>query len=121
MSDACAGLDWSAAYLTPAPLDRVEPGTTDWFEGDLSEDADCQGQGVTLTSVVPTIRTEDDDGLLTFGAVQMTGLTYRIPYTVAPTQGQHMYAIDVAITTSDLRTLHRWHTLPVVPTQIPHA
>ena len=118
---ACAEIEWSAAYLTPAPIDRVEPGTSDWFEGDLSDDVDCQGDGVTLLTAAPTIRAEDDDGLLTFGTVQISGLTFRIPFTVDPTQTQAMYAIDVELTTSDGRTLHRWHTLPVVPTQIPHA
>ena len=113
----CRTIEHSAEYLDPAPLSRVEPGATDFFEGDLSEDADCLGAGVTILTAVPSIRTEDDDSLLTFGIVSINGLEYRVFYTVDPTQTQHIYGVLMTIGTSDNRTLLRWHSIPIIPTR----
>lgn len=116
----CRVLEWSSAMIDPAPLDRREPGAVDWFEGDIARDIDCDGAGVTITQAVPTIRTEDDDGLLAFGVVQLTGTTFRIPYTHTGTEDT-MYALRVRVTTSDARTLDYWYSLPFVATRFAHA
>ena len=113
----CAVLDWSSSFLEPAPLDRKDPGEVDWFEGDLSDDADCSGLGVIISTVVTTIRTEDDDGNLTLGASAQLGLVFRIPYTIDAATPDSMYSILATITLSDGRTIKRWQTLPVVATK----
>lgn len=118
----CKTLEWSRAQYEPAPLDRQEAGAVDWFEGDVIRDIDCDGLGVVVSGAVPEIRSEDDDGNLTFGVVTTSGATFRIPYTVAPTATQqHMYAIKVTVSTSDARTLPYWYSLPIVPTRPLHA
>ena len=117
----CRVLDWSRAQLEPAPLDRQEAGVTDYFSGDIANDVDCEGAGVTITQAVPTIRTEDDDGELSFGIVSLTGTVFRVPYTLGSSTTQRMYAIRVDVTTSDARALVYWYSLPVVPTTPLHA
>ena len=116
----CRVLEWSSASLEPAPLDRKEPGSIDWFEGDVAKDIDCDGSGVTVVTAVPTIRAEDDDGLLSFGVVTTTGNVVRVPYTHTGSEDT-MYAIRVRVTTSDARTLDYWFALPFVATRFAHA
>ena len=117
----CKVLEWDTASIEPAPLDRKEPGEQDWFEGDISLDVDCTGQGITITNAVAAIRAADDDGLLTLGNPTTTGATYRVPYTVHADTTQRIYSISVTVTTSDSRTLVYWHTLPVIATQPTYA
>ena len=110
----CRVLEWSSAMIEPAPLDRREPGVSDWFLSNIQKDIDCDAAGVTIVTAVPSIRTEDDDGDLAFGVVTTTGTTFRVPYTHTDTGREPMYAIRVRVTTSDSRTLDYWYTLPIM-------
>lgn len=94
----------------------MAPSESDAFGHDLSDDADCQGAGVIISNVVTTINAADDDGLLTVGAPSIAGLTFRQPVTADPDTTQRLYMLDSAITLSDGRTLHRYWSLPVLPT-----
>jgi len=117
----CKVLEWDSASIEPAPMDRKEPGEVDWFEGDIDEDVDCTGQGIVITTATAAIRSADDDGLLTLGNPVFTLNLYRVPYTVDADTTQRMYTILVTVTTSDARTLKRWHSLPVIATQPTYA
>lgn len=116
---ACKVIEWSRA-LGPVTLDRVTPGTSETFEG-TAEDADCSGAGVTITGVTATIRADDDDGELTFGLINWSELTFRIPYTASTLETQRLYAIQINVTFSDSTVRDYWYTLPVLPVSIPWA
>ena len=116
----CKIVEWSRA-LGIFTHDKVEPGETSGIGGETGVDADCANTGVTIISVVATIRPEDDDGGLTLQPVAITGLDYRIPYVVGAEQTQRMYAISATVTYSDGSKFIYWHALNVQPTRIPWA
>lgn len=111
----CASVSWSAEYREPAPLPRAEPGEVDRVQYDLSNDIDCDGAGVTIANATWSIRTEDDDGLLTLSGGTFSGTIASILLTHDATVSQRIYSVLGLITTSDGRTLRRWFTQPVVP------
>lgn len=111
----CRIVTWSAASREPAPLERAEPGETDRVEFDLTNDADCASEGVTITNAMWSIRTEDDDGNLVLSSPVQSGLVISTLAAVNAAATQGMYSILATVTLSDARVLHRWCTLPVVP------
>lgn len=101
--DACTVVEASRASLYPPLVARKTPTETDWIENDISQDVDCAGAGVTISTSVWAIDATDDDGALTLGTASFTGLITRQPYS-GGTAGIS-YRIINTVTTSDGRTL----------------
>ena len=117
MVTACRVIQGDAASMHPVAIDRAAPGEVLRIEFDLSADADCAGDGVTITNATWSIRTEDDDGLLTLSAPSTAGLVISTQATVDPDETQRNYMITADVTLSDQRRFPRSCSLPVIQTR----
>lgn len=100
MSTVCRVVLGDHASVYPPVLDRKTPGETIVIEHDLSDDADCQGQGLTVTVNTWEVHPDDTDGAPTLSNPAFSGLitsvraaagsvgTYRLLNTVTLSDGQ---------------------------------
>lgn len=103
--------------IEPAETGRMAPGEDLWHHHDLSS-LQCSGSGATILGVIASIHPDSDDGLLTLGTtiVDTDALGWSQKLTADPTETQRIYTIVYTVTTTDVQTLKRSATVPVLPT-----
>ena len=117
----CAVVVGDSGSIYPPRVDRLQPSETDVIVQDLSADADCAGDGVTITGAIATIHPDDDDGELSLGATVTDGLEITQFLTTTSLTTVRDYLINFAVTLSDGRILQRQVAVPVEPTRRPWA
>lgn len=118
---ACTVTEWSAGQLQPAPLERKTPAENIRIEHDLSEDIDCDLQGVTILVSQWTIHPDDDDGTLTLSTptVDTDGLVASTAIQ-GGTDGS-LYRLIGTYDLSDGQTIIRTSSIPVLETRAANA
>lgn len=121
MVTKCRVIIGDGASIYPVALDRASPGEILLIEYDLTDDVDCAGDGVVISSVTWAINPGDDDGLLTLGTGATVGLVAGVLATLDADTTSRNYMITATISTSDGRRFPRSCSLPVVAVRAMNA
>jgi hypothetical protein len=119
MVAVCRTVEGDASSLYPATIDRMTPTETVRIEFDLSDDVDCQLNGITITQSAWTIHPDDDDGGMTLASMAVNGLVTSVSAALG-TDGAY-YRLINTVTLSDGQAIERTGALPVVATRAPFA